>query len=271
MKTIEMISPAKINLDLKIGSFNNKNSLHNIKTKMQKINLVDNIFLKKIPTKNRQKILIKISGKQKKNLPTNGDNLVFKAAKIFFKETKIKDSLEIHLQKNIPQLAGLGGASSNAAKVLKGMEKLYEQKIDFKKLINLGYCLGSDVPFFISQQNCAQITGTGEQIKKVFAEKFYVSIFMLPKIFISTKWAFQKFAELKNKKNLPANNFEKMIFYFFPDLLELKQELLKYTEKVGLSGTGSALFALFKNKEKQKKCNEKIKKKCSFFWMGETL
>ncbi len=312
MNIIKILSPAKINFDLKIGKLQNNNNefLHEIETRMHTIPLYDEIEIKKIKAGNhKRKIKISVSGKYKNGVPSNGDNIVFKSTKLFFEKIKIPKSTEdiqINLIKNIPNQAGLGGASSNAGAILKGLQELFQKKIEPEKLQKISLQLGSDVPFFTLGVPHAKITGIGEYIEKLKPENFFCLVAMLPNIFISTKWAFQKWDQYQNlylqkkitkefqnnnsepnyfetqdvflfakRNNLginSKNDFEKIIFTYFPDLKNLKNEILKYGAKYsGLSGSGSTIFGTFDNQNEMEICYQKIKNKCDFLWMNNRL
>ena len=97
----------------------------------------------------------------------NENNLAFKAASLIRDRFKIASGLDIYLHKNIPQGGGLGGASSDAAAVILGLNKLFDLKLDTRRLFLLGGLLGSDVNFFLSQSRFAHITGRGERVRPI--------------------------------------------------------------------------------------------------------
>ena len=143
MKKIKVSSPAKINLFLKILN-KRKDNYHNIETIFEKVSLFDTILIRETPGNS-----ISISTNAK-HLPLDGGNLCYKAADAIKKRFKIKTGVHIHIEKNIPIAAGLGGGSSNAASVLKGLNLLWRLKLGKKGLIDLSNDLGSDVALFIS-------------------------------------------------------------------------------------------------------------------------
>src|SRR5439155_27041550 len=97
-------------------------------------------------------------------LPTDSRNLVHRAAEAFLQTTRIKAGVRIHLEKRIPQAAGLGGGSGNAATALLGLNDLFGDPLAPVQLQQLAASLGSDVPFFL-QNKPALATGRGEHIQ----------------------------------------------------------------------------------------------------------
>lgn len=92
-------------------------------------------------------------------IPLPDNNTAVKAARLFFEETG--KGAHIRLEKNIPSEAGLGGASADAAAVLRGMNKLYGSPLPEKQLYELGLKVGADVPFCL-MGGCAVAEGVGE-------------------------------------------------------------------------------------------------------------
>ena len=120
MDKISLKSYAKINLSLYI--FNKlKNNYHNVESIMHQINLCDTIRIKK---SNQNKIIVKSDIKEIQNK----DNLAYKAVFLLKKQCKIKEGVEISINKKIPLQAGLGGGSSNAAATLIALNKLFNLK-----------------------------------------------------------------------------------------------------------------------------------------------
>ncbi|MCT4591869.1 MAG: hypothetical protein N4A36_00565 [Candidatus Gracilibacteria bacterium] len=236
MNNINVLAPAKINLDLKIGDLL-PSSLHEIKTTMQTIDLFDEIFISFDPKRTNQKIKINLKGLFTSNVPANSDNTIYKAAKLFSDKTGINNNIEITLTKNIPSRSGLGSASSDAASVFWGLERLFNKKAD---IIPHDLCeIGSDVPFFYHGAPNALIEGVGEKISQKSPQGFYCLICMYDGIFIDTAWAYKK----------ATDNFEEPIFSHFPDLKNLKQKLLDNgAKKAMMSGSGSSVYGIYENK-----------------------
>lgn len=249
MKSIFLYSPAKINLTLQVLKKRNDN-YHEIYTIFQKIDLWDEIEIKKTLTGFSLEFFSNF------RVPLN-KNLAYKAYKKFKEFFKIKDEFIIKIKKNIPIGAGLGGASSNGASILKGLAYFYE--IDLNLLYPLAKELGADVPFFLSPYPSAIGEGIGE-ILKPFPNFPAWYIIIYPNFQISTKWAYENL-RLTNLKNpvyyrsdiAPWNQSQGLINDFKPlvfekyKILESYEKLLKNlgAKAVSLSGTGSCLFGIF--------------------------
>jgi 4-diphosphocytidyl-2-C-methyl-D-erythritol kinase len=126
---------------------------------MQKISLYDTLKLKK----KSSGIFLRCSDK---NLPSGQQNLSYKAAEVFFSSMSIKGGVDIDLEKRIPVAAGLGGGSSDAAAVLRGLNILYNTQCPDKDLMEMGVQLGADVPFFVVDSPSVWATGIGEKLRK---------------------------------------------------------------------------------------------------------
>src|SRR6201993_4444495 len=153
---MQILAPAKINLSLRIVN-QRPDGFHEIKTLISPISLHDKIDIEK------QNRWIDFSCDEP-TLSTGDDNLVVRAAKLFFEKTKIKSGVSIKLKKKIPHGAGLGGGSSDAAATLKALNQLFETKLSRDELVKLGSRIGSDVPFFLFE-SAALCKGRGEIVE----------------------------------------------------------------------------------------------------------
>lgn len=102
------------------------------------------------------------------DLPTGPENLCVKAVEAFREETGIPHGVAISLMKRIPHGAGLGGGSSDAAAVLKGMNEIFDRPLVAEELQQLAASLGSDVPFFL-HDGAAWCRGRGEILEDAAA------------------------------------------------------------------------------------------------------
>lgn len=275
MKRLKLNSYAKINLNLKILN-KRPDGYHNIKSIIQTISLKDKIKLKK-----SKKIICKTNTK---NIPTNEKNLAFKAAKIFFNHTNIKSGVKIKIKKKIPTQSGLAGGSSNAAATLIGLNELYKSNLTNSELINLAKKIGADVSFLLFG-GTALVQGTGELIKNIKPIKNCYILIVKPNFNISTKEAYLKYditsnelekktnsnfvedlrfaiekeKNLKEIKNFLINDFEKILKN--ENIIEIKKEMLKKGAVCcSLTGSGSAIFAIFKEENKAKLAKKFFKK-----------
>ena len=175
--------------------------------------------------------------------------------------------INIELQKNIPPGSGLGGGSSNAACILKGLIQLYNLNISLNDLLKIGSLIGADVPFFI-KGGCQIGSGIGDQLVKVDHSIKNTFLLVMPDIHIDTKTTFKKFKKILdyNKEKVNFANFiekDKFLFKFFendfetiivpayPEIGQIKKKLLSHGAVFSsLSGTGSTVYGVFDDEAK---------------------
>ncbi|OQX82163.1 MAG: 4-(cytidine 5'-diphospho)-2-C-methyl-D-erythritol kinase [Candidatus Omnitrophica bacterium 4484_70.1] len=258
---ISLLTPAKLNLYLNVvGKY--PGGFHEIESIMARITLCDELIIRK---DKMTKIIC-----NDKSLENEG-NLSLKAVFLLKKELRIKENFLLILKKRIPQGSGLGGASSNAAFTLLGINEILGLRLSKKELFSLGKELGSDVNFFLADTPLALVEGRGEKIncwKFLPSLKFFI---VYPNFRSSTSLVFNNlevkgkltksfsnvniiFYALKNKDNALLkeglfNILERVAFRIYPKL-KRKKELLKELGFV-MTGSGSSFFAL-KEKEKFK-------------------
>lgn len=242
---------AKINLGLHITS-KRKDGYHDIETCMVPIPINDalEMILSKKPVFEASGL--NIPGEEK-------DNLILKAVKLLQKDFNDLPALHIHLHKNIPMGAGLGGGSADGAFALTLMNTLFELHLEDWILEDYAAQLGSDCPFFI--QNKPKIaTGRGEILEPVDVDlKGNYIVLVKPPIHVGTKEAYAGVKPqapkyplkevLKDKnswKEMLVNDFENSIFPQYPEIAEIKAKLYKMgAYYAAMSGSGSTVFGLF--------------------------
>jgi len=268
---MKLKSYAKINLTLDILG-RRKDGYHEISTIFQQINFYDDIILDKTDGD----IAVKSNLKKLEN----GNNLAYRAAKLIKEKCKVEQGVLIDIAKRIPPGAGLGGGSSNAAVVLKGLNNLWNLKLKNEKLMEFGRELGMDVPFHIVGGTCLG-QGRGEIITKIRDFPAHYVVLVFPGFAISTKDAYSNL-NLKitgNKKSTEKfiknydlsqmhNDFEYSIFREYPKLKKIKEELGAYAL---LSGSGSSVFGLFKNKKDAKEVYDRLNKTYRNVYLATTL
>lgn len=270
---------AKLNLYLEILN-KRKDNFHNLNTLFCRIDLADSVIFK-----NRKDGLIKIKP-DSRHVPCGRTNLAYRAAALLKQEFKLNFGVDIEIKKRIPVGAGLGGGSSNAASVLLGLNKYWSLKQSQKKLASLGAKLGSDVPFFIYNTKFALGRGRGDKIKPlVFLDKLKLwFIIVYPKIKVSTPLIYRKFdtfsgltrprcnvkiltSELSKKgrrfnSEYLRNDLEIVTASLYPAVNQVKNALSGMgLEKIMMSGSGAAVFAVCSGRKQALDLKKKLTKK----------
>ena len=238
---IRVPSPAKLNLFLHITG-RRDDGYHELQTIFQLIDLND--WLEFTQTDNLQ---ISIDGLNSVDLE---HNLIYKATQILKPYAQKITGLSIHVEKNIPMGAGLGGGSSDAATTLIVVNQLWQCGLSIEQLAKLGVKLGADVPIFVYGRN-AWAEGIGEQLTFIDLEqKKY--IVLKPDCFISTQLLFSQKTLTRNTKTSTfcayqltpfnfGNNFEPLARSLYPEV----NEAMQYLDQFGiakLTGTGACVF-----------------------------
>ena len=256
MKKIVINSNAKVNIGLRVLK-KKDNGYHDIVTIFQEIDFFDIITLTKNPHGCRFNSNVNW-------LKNDEDNLCIAAYKLMEKNYDI-GGIDIDLNKKIPAGSGLGGGSSNAASIMKGICELFNLSISKNELEHLAVNIGADVPFFIN--GSIQLgEGLGERLtplKKKVSGKY---LLIIPDIAIDTSWAYSQFkngldtsessinfASLLNKKTtsfnelkLIENDFESIVIPTYPEIGEIKEKLCAFgAQYASLSGSGSTVFGIF--------------------------
>lgn len=195
------------------------------------------------------------------DIPGNGDNLCVQAYNLLKADFEIP-AFKINLLKNIPIGAGLGGGSSDAAYVLKGINEMQNLGLSIDKLKSYAEKLGADCPFFVENKPvyASGIGTTFENIELDLSEYFIVVI--KPDVHISTKEAYENMVpqpatiNLKDAIKLPIqewkyylkNDFETAMCEKYPIIQEIKLELYEAGALyASMSGSGSSVFGIFNN------------------------
>jgi 4-diphosphocytidyl-2-C-methyl-D-erythritol kinase len=244
---------AKVNFGLNIIS-KRADGFHNIESVFVPVEIKD--ALEFIPSESLE---FKTSGL---TIPGNSnDNLILKAYKLIKSKHEIP-FLKIHLHKVIPMGAGLGGGSADAAFFLNGLNDYFKLNIPENELLQLASQLGSDCAFFI-KNNISLATEKGEILNPISLDLSSCKICIIhPVIHVNTAWAYSRIMPkspqksvseilkqpIETWKNELINDFEKPVFENHPEIELLKNELYKNGAiYASMSGSGSAVFGIFKN------------------------
>lgn len=272
--TLDKQSPCKVNLILNILG-KRADGYHELETLMHPVNVCDHLSF----TRSGSGLQLTCSHPE---LPVDSRNLVFRAATMFLQEAKIDDGIRIHLKKNIPMAAGLGGGSSNAGTTLLGLNELFGNPLHTDQLQTMAAVLGSDVPFFLQTKPALGI-GRGEQVQSLepFASlNGKVILLVHPGFGISTPWAYKELARFPSALNGERGRAQRLVtmlrnqdltiagkdFYNsleapalekFP-VLALYQELFREhgAEIALMSGSGSTTFTIFESQAKAETVRE---------------
>lgn len=249
---------AKVNLELEIRG-RRPDGYHEIVTVLQTVDLSDRI---------------RVFGAEEFRFSSNVDpkdssNLVVAAARAFEAETGRTVRLHLDLEKRIPLGAGLGGGSADAAVTFMGLDRYYAARIPGERMRALLGQLGSDVPFF-QVGGRALAVGRGEIVfplgQPPGEETGEWFVLVCPPIHVSTAEAYSWLTQTTESNRIlgfcahfvaepgparagcevRANDFEEPLFRRFPELVEIKRELMASgARSAGLSGSGSTLFGEF--------------------------
>lgn len=195
-------------------------------------------------------------------IPISGDpeaNMVIKAYRLFKEEFGLPP-LKIHLHKNIPFGAGLGGGSSDAAFMLRMLNKTFELKLSDEKLMGYAATLGSDCPFFVLNKPVFA-TGRGEVLSIINTTlNGHLLLLVKPPVEVSTAKAFQFIVPRKSQislmenldlpvhswKDKVINQFESSVFQAHPEIGRIKEQLYNLgAVYASMSGSGSCVFGIF--------------------------
>ena len=261
---------AKINLWLRVTG-KRADGFHEVETRLCPISLADEISLSKRTDKT-----VKLTCSDA-TVPTDESNLVLRALRAFESATGTCAGWDIHLEKHIPHGAGLGGGSSDAAAMLRGLNELGGSPLGAHELGELAATLGCDVPFFLHDTVC-DATGRGEKVQPVEFPWRLPLVLIKPSFNIATPWAYQRWAdssELPGVLYAPqicgwgnmVNDLERPVFEKWTILPALKTWLLDQPETRAalMSGSGSTMFAITRSGADAAALAERVKVFC-----GET-
>ena len=248
-------APAKLNLRLKITG-RRPDGYHELISIMIPIDLFDLLELKVI---RQSRIRLSCEGLP---VPTDKNNLVYRAALSFLSETGIQEGLAIKLIKNIPVGAGLGGGSSDAAATLLTLNEIWSRPLSLSKLHALAAELGADVPFFLRSEP-SLATGIGEILEPLKKWPKFWYVIVTPPLQVSTSWVYRNLKfELtmgeydfivKFLKSDPFtisaildNDLEEVTAASFPVIETIKKSLVDAgAEGALMTGSGPSVFGVF--------------------------
>lgn len=264
-------SPAKINLSLRIVG-KQDDGYHQLETIFQELDWADEIEFCESKEFN-----LTIQGA---DLPSDGRNLIVRAAVAFAEAAMVPCRGQLNLTKVLPLQGGVGGGSSNAAITLLGLNRLWQLNWDRHQLEPIARKLGADCPFFL-YGGLATATGRGDVIEPLSGASGGHFVLVLPTFGVETAWAFSKvkfplteveknviFSSLpstgvgeKRALKLGRNDLENIVFQRFPELNDIRERLLELGACLSMmSGSGSTVFGLFEIDEDAQRAAHELSK-----------
>ena len=272
MNDISVKALAKINLGLDVVR-RREDGYHEVRMVMQTIHLFDRL---EISRNDSGQITMETN---LSFLPTNENNLVYKAAKLLQDEFAIKDGVHVWLHKYIPVAAGMAGGSTDAAAVLYGMNRIFELGLTKEQLMERGVKIGADVPYCI-MRGTALAEGIGEKLTKLPPMVKCPVLIAKPQISVSTKFVYEN---LKLNENTihpdidrlvadisegdltkiaadMGNVLETVTIPEYPVIAEIKENMMQNgAVNAMMSGSGPTVFGLFADESTAVKAYEAMK------------
>lgn len=191
MPELTIRAHAKLNLDLRLGA-RRPDGFHPIDTLFVRTDVSDQLSAS---LSSDGSLSLEIQGDE--SLTAGPENLVLRAARALREKAKTQAGAKLILRKEIPQGAGLGGGSSDAAAALNLLRKLWSAPISDAELAEIGAGLGSDVPFFL-QSSPARGTGRGEVLEAVPLKSLPYALLIHPGFGSPTAEAYRRYAANRN-------------------------------------------------------------------------
>jgi len=269
MDNITLKALAKINLGLDVVR-RREDGYHEVRMVMQTIHLYDKLDIKKT-TESGIAITSNLS-----YVPTNENNLVYKAGKLLMDEFNITEGVAVHLQKRIPVAAGMAGGSSDAAAMLYGVNEIFELGLSRKELMERGVKIGADVPYCL-MRGTALAEGIGEKLTSLPPMVKCPVLIAKPAISVSTKFVYENLklneetehpdidqlvTDIQNKDlqqiaNHMGNVLESVTIPEYPVIAQIKEQMMKSGAiNSMMSGSGPTVFGLFEDEETARKAYE---------------
>ncbi|RJQ46164.1 MAG: 4-(cytidine 5'-diphospho)-2-C-methyl-D-erythritol kinase [Gaiellales bacterium] len=277
------VAPAKINLFLLIGE-KRADGYHPVCSLMEKVTLNDAISIRRTGRPGVRLLGTSIPAPQ---------NTVFRAAAALEQEAGIELDIEVTLEKRIPEAAGLAGGSSDAAAVLRLLDRMYSLSLPPDRLKRLALGIGADVPFFL-EPGPQLAEGTGELLASPGELPWYHAVIVKPEAGLSTAEVYELYDAVspdhaaafpRRRQELLAalakvggssealasilvNDLELPAQRLFPELPQIKREL----ESLGaagalMSGSGTSVFAVFAGEKEASTAFERLEGTYAGAWL----
>lgn len=276
-------APAKINLSLDVLR-KRDDGYHDVEMVMTTIDLSDRIEFHSLE---QDEIKVSLESRYVRN---DERNLAYKAARILKDKFDIHSGVYIKMEKSIPVSAGLGGGSSDAAAVLRGLNRLWSLNIPLEELASIGLAIGSDVPFCVVNRT-AIVKGRGEIIETLPRPPRCWVILAKPDIGVSTKTIFNridvtnlihpntneivnalKLGDLNKLRNHLGNVLEPITFNMHPEVERIRNKMTEAgASHVLMSGSGPTLYSLVEHESKAQRIYNGLRGFCKEVYKVQLL
>ena len=267
-KWVHLRAPAKINFYLRVQR-RLLSGYHEIQSLMIPISLADTVRITSQTTTRAPRFSLTCTDP---TLPTGSENLAMRSLRILTEAGILFENIHIHLEKNIPVGAGLGGGSSDAAAVLKGIDYLCGETLSSETLRHLALKIGADVPFFILERPCL-VSGIGDYLEPVGLTADIFLILAYPGFPVSTAKAYQALDSELTKPTAQVkmpfspggekqwgkgewqlvNDLEIPVFSWYPSLKDMCGKLKGLGAlEARMTGSGSSVFGIFPEEQAAK-------------------
>lgn len=271
MDSYQIKAFAKINLGLDVVR-RLENGYHEVKMVMQTVGIYDELTL----TRTQEGITVTTDNEE---LPTDENNLIYKAAKIMMEEYHIPSGIHIHLKKNIPVAAGMAGGSTDAAATFKGINRMFDLDCTLEELMRLGVRVGADVPYCVLG-GTALAEGIGEKLTSLNPAPDCYVLVAKPDISVSTKYVYEHLdaegieqhpdidgmveaiweESLQGILDRMGNVLERVTVEKYPVIDRLKHRMRELGALNSLmSGSGPTVFGIFINERMAREAFEQMK------------
>jgi 4-diphosphocytidyl-2-C-methyl-D-erythritol kinase len=283
MHEITLLTPAKINLSIDVTGCL-ENGYHTVEMIMQSIGLFDTVIVKKMS----DGIAVNCTSPF---VPNDQKNIAWKAAAAFFSKCPEKGGASITIKKKIPVAAGLAGGLTNAAGVLKALNKLYDDCFSQSELMELSMNLGADVAFCL-KGGTQLARGIGNELTQLPDFEGVYVVLIKPPFPVSTPWVYKSLnmddlgerpetteliaAVKENDFHAVAkgmrNVLESVTIKKYPELQKIMDRFMKYGAAGSrMSGSGPTVFGLFESRRQALYAKEQFSKDYKFVYQIKTI
>lgn len=273
MDKLTLKAMAKINLGLDVVR-RRPDGYHEVRMIMQTVGLYDRLTFEKT-----EEDALRLESSMKR-LPTDGNNLIIRAASLLKEEFGIREGLSIRLDKRIPVAAGMAGGSTDAAAALTAVNRMFDLGLTEEQLRERAVKIGADVPYCL-QGGTALSEGIGEILTALPPAPACHVVVAKPPVHVSTKWVYQNL-HLEQVTEHPdidgmtesirqgdyagvvrrlSNVLESVTVPRYPVIAQIRDFLRENgADGALMSGSGPTVFALFDDRERAKQALEALRK-----------